>query len=76
MWRLQLLSQNKLPQLPWEWNQTSESFSVTRKEMISLQNVNISCDENKDAEKQKNTRMWESGFVQNEQPGNGQMQLW
>lgn len=43
--------------------------------MISLQNVNISCDENKDAEKQKNTRMWESGFVQNEQPGNGQMQL-
>lgn len=44
--------------------------------MISLQNVNILCDENKDAEKQKNTRMWESGFVQNEQPGNGQMQLW
>lgn len=45
--------------------------------MISLQNVNILCDENKDVEKirQKNTRMWKSGFVQKEQPGNGQMQL-
>lgn len=42
---------------------------------IVFSSHNILCDENKDAEKQKNTRMWESGFVQNEQPGNGQMQL-